>query len=166
MQTKKLSLPVFRIFFARVVAKPFQKSFFNQLKLMCYIISLSQNIMLLTISVARLGDLLDFWPLLKPLATINLPKSPTFLGNFCKGVKIYRFSCEIILGQLYRHLAIFFGHTVDHLPVQTTLTLKSESAAHSRDPHQVSHVWPSELHAPSRFCWTTCDHKPRSGDRH
>ena len=33
-------------------------------------------------SVTRLGD---FWTLgnfLKPLATINLPKSPTFLGNF------------------------------------------------------------------------------------
>ena len=32
-----------------------------------------------------------FWTLdnfLKPLATINLPKSPTFLGKFCKGVKI------------------------------------------------------------------------------
>ena len=31
-----------------------------------------------------------FWTLgnsLKPLATINLPKSPTFFGNFCKGVK-------------------------------------------------------------------------------
>ena len=25
----------------------------------------------------------------KPLAPINLPKSPTFLGIFCKGVKIY-----------------------------------------------------------------------------
>ena len=32
-----------------------------------------------------------YWTLgnfLKALATINLPKSPTFLGNFCKGVKI------------------------------------------------------------------------------
>ena len=31
-----------------------------------------------------------YWTLgnfLKPLATINLPKSPIFLGNFCKGVK-------------------------------------------------------------------------------
>ena len=37
---------------------------------------------------------------LKPLATINLPKSPTFLGNFGKGVKIYHFSSEIIFGQL------------------------------------------------------------------
>ena len=36
----------------------------------------------------------------KALATINLPKSPTFLGNFCKGVKIYHFSSEIIFGQL------------------------------------------------------------------
>ena len=31
-------------------------------------------------SVTRLGDLLDFGQVLKPLATINLPKSPTFLG--------------------------------------------------------------------------------------
>ena len=37
---------------------------------------------------------------LKPLATINLPKSPTFFGNFCKSVKIDHFSCEIIFGQL------------------------------------------------------------------
>ena len=29
--------------------------------------------------MTRLGDLLDF---LKPLTTINLPKSPTLLGNF------------------------------------------------------------------------------------
>ena len=35
---------------------------------------------------------------LNPLASINLPKYPTFLGNFCKGVKIYHFSCEIIFG--------------------------------------------------------------------
>ena len=51
-------------------------------------------------SVTRLGDLLDFGNFLKPLATINLPKSLTFLGNFCKGVKIYHFSIEIILRQL------------------------------------------------------------------
>ena len=37
------------------------------------------------------------WPdwtlgkLLKPLATINLPKSHTLLGNFCKGVKNLKF---------------------------------------------------------------------------
>ena len=60
-------------------------------------------------SVTRLGELLDFGQLSKPLATINLPKSPTFLGNFCKVVKIYHISSEIIFGQLlYRHLAIFF----------------------------------------------------------
>ena len=43
----------------------------------------------------------------KPLATIYLPKSPTFLGNFCKDVKIYHFSSEIILGNFYCHLATF-----------------------------------------------------------
>ena len=36
---------------------------------------------------------------LKPLATISLPKSTTFLGNFCKGVNSYNFSSEIIFGQ-------------------------------------------------------------------
>ena len=52
-----------------------------------------------------------YWTLgnfLKPLATINLPKSPTFLGNFCKCAKIYHCSNEIIFGQPYRDLAIFF----------------------------------------------------------
>ena len=32
-----------------------------------------------------------FGNFLKRLATINLPISPTFLSNFCKGVKIYHF---------------------------------------------------------------------------
>ena len=41
------------------------------------------------------------------MATINLSKSPTYLGNFCKGVKIDHFSTEIILGNIYRHLGIF-----------------------------------------------------------
>ena len=52
------------------------------------------------ISLTRFGD---FWTLsnfLKPLATINLPQSPPFLGNFCKGVKIIYFSSETIFGQL------------------------------------------------------------------
>ena len=55
-----------------------------------------------------------YWTLgkfLMHLAKNNLPKSPTFLGNFWKGVKIYQFYSEIILGNFYRHLAIFSGHT-------------------------------------------------------
>ena len=46
--------------------------------------------------MTRLDDLLDFGQILKPLATIYLPKYPTFLGNFCKGVKISHISSEII----------------------------------------------------------------------
>ena len=45
---------------------------------------------------------------LKSLATINLPKSPTFLGNFCEGVRIYHFSSEIIFGQLLQTFGDFF----------------------------------------------------------
>ena len=36
----------------------------------------------------------------KLAATIILPKSPTLLGNFCKGVKIIHFSSELNFGQL------------------------------------------------------------------
>ena len=69
-------------------------------------------------SVTTLGDLLHFGQFLKHLATIKLPKSPTFLGNFCKGVKIYHFSCEIILGNFIRHLVIsFWSHST--IPIDT-----------------------------------------------
>ena len=44
----------------------------------------------------------------KPLATIYLPKSLTFLGNFCKVIKIYHFSCEIIFGQLLQMFGDFY----------------------------------------------------------
>ena len=47
-------------------------------------------------------DLAIFYTLgyfLKPLATINLPKSLTFFGNFCKDDKFYHFSSEVIFGQ-------------------------------------------------------------------
>ena len=44
----------------------------------------------------------------KPLATINLPKSPTFLDNFCNGVKFYHFSSEIIFGQFLLAFGDFF----------------------------------------------------------
>ena len=57
--------------------------------------------------MTRLGDLLSFGQLLKPLATINLPKSTTFLGIFCKGVKINHFSSEIIFGQLLKTFGDF-----------------------------------------------------------
>ena len=52
-----------------------------------------------------------FGNFLKPLATINLPKSPTFLGNFCKGVKTFIFLVKSFLVNFYRHLTIFSGHT-------------------------------------------------------
>ena len=58
------------------------------------------NIWSITGSVTRLGNVLDFGQLFKAGATISLPKYTTFLGNFCKGVKVFNFSSEIIFGQL------------------------------------------------------------------
>ena len=58
--------------------------------------------------MTRLGLFCTLGNFLKPLATINLPRSPTFLGNFCKGVKIYPFSSEIIFGQLLYTFGDFY----------------------------------------------------------
>ena len=44
----------------------------------------------------------------KPLATINLSKSRSFLGNFCKGVKIINFTSETIFGQLLKTFGNFY----------------------------------------------------------
>ena len=61
-------------------------------------------------SVTRLGDILDFGQLfLKPLATINLPQSSPFLGNYCKGVKIIHFISETFFGQILK--TFLSGHT-------------------------------------------------------
>ena len=57
-----------------------------------------------------------YWTLgkfLKPLATINLPKSPTFFSNFHKVVKIFHFSCDIIFGQLLWTFGDLFLVTLD-----------------------------------------------------
>ena len=57
--------------------------------------------------MTRLGDFLHFVQLFKAFE-INSPKSPTILGNFCKGVEIFDFSSEIIFGQLFTcHTAQF-----------------------------------------------------------
>ena len=68
------------------------------------------NILMMEIvgSVTSLGELLDFGQLFKDVATISLPKSPTFLGNFCNGAKIFNFFSLIIEGNFYRHLATFY----------------------------------------------------------
>ena len=57
-------------------------------------------VVVVVVSVTKLGNLLDFGQLFKAFGKINLPKFPTFLGNFCKGVKIHHFSSEIIFRQL------------------------------------------------------------------
>ena len=53
----------------------------TQLTLKFTIVKRSKDCLLMT-SVTRLGDLLNFGQVLKPLEAINLPKSPTFLAIF------------------------------------------------------------------------------------
>ena len=62
----------------------------------------TENQMPVTLKCDQIERFIGLWATFQ-----GLPKSPTFLGNFCKGVKIYNFLLEIILGNFYRHLAIF-----------------------------------------------------------
>ena len=61
---------------------------------------------------------------LRPLATINFPKSSTFLGNFFEVVKIYHICSGIIFGQLLWTFGNFF-----------LVTLRSDTA------HYLKWVW-------------------------
>ena len=62
---------------------------------------LSSNPCIIYKQCDQIGRFIGLWDdFLKPLATINLPKSLTFLGNYCKGVRIFNFSSEITFGQL------------------------------------------------------------------
>ena len=76
---------------------------------------------LLSVSVTRYGKLFDLGNFLKPLATINLPKSPTFLGIFVKVSKSIIFLVKSFLGNFYRHLAFFSGHTENNPHCQTSV---------------------------------------------
>ena len=69
-------------------------------------------------SATRLGIFCSLGYFLKPLATINLPR---FLGNFCKGAKIYPFSSEIIFGQLLETFGDFYLVTLTLTNVPTYL---------------------------------------------
>ena len=51
-------------------------------------------------SVARLGDLFHFGQLFKACDNNYFAQNAPFLGNFCKGVKIFHFSSKILFGQL------------------------------------------------------------------
>ena len=58
------------------------------------------------ISVTRLGDLIHFGQLFKACDN-NYFAQIAYI--FCKGFKNFHFSCEIILGNFYIHLATFTG---------------------------------------------------------
>ena len=90
---------------------------------------------------------------LKPWETINLPKSPTFLDNFCKGVKIFNFLVKSFLGNFYRHLEIFFlshcsvGKLADHL---TTTWPPLD--------HHLTTTWPPLVHGPTLYNFLDAEH--------
>ena len=88
----------------------FQKSPYNLS--CCYQLKYLQCLLCLQGSVTRLGDLLDFGRLYQSMRRqLVCPKSPIFLGNFCKGAKIFNFSSEISWATFIDIWRIFTGHT-------------------------------------------------------
>ena len=64
------------------------------------------------VSVTRLGDLLDFGQLFKTLWQQLFAQISHILRQFCKGVKIYHFSTDIIYWATFIDIWQFFsGHT-------------------------------------------------------
>ena len=96
--------------------------------------------------MTRLGDLLEFEHVLKPLATINFAKCSTFLGNFCIGVsKSIIFLVKSFLGNFYRHLAIFSGHPAkdtSHSHVKCFLDDDDDSVYNQYREQKSIYFWP------------------------
>ena len=61
----------------------------------------------------------------KPVGTMSLPKYTTFIGNFCKGVKIFHFSSELIFGQLLQTFGNFLLVTLDVIAKRSTYFCQS-----------------------------------------
>ena len=76
--------------------------FFPQEKVSCRFSSLFWSLLLPSVQCDQIWRFFGLW------ATINLPKSPTFLANFVKVSKSFIFLVKSFLGNFYRHLAIFF----------------------------------------------------------
>ena len=103
------------------------------------------------------------------LATLNLPKSFTFLRNFCKGVKIYHFSSKIIFGQFLLIFGDFCLVTLTGSTLYLLLAknLTDRSFQNSRWRHHLG-TWQQmtiNLHSvtcyedltyPSLTCFPTC----------
>ena len=75
--------------------------------------------------MTRLGNFL------KPLTTINLLKSLTFLGNFCKGVKISHFWATFT--DNWRFLS---GHTAAGIELSNGVYFKVHVTAHVIKPYE------------------------------
>ena len=86
-------------------------------------------------SVTRLGDLLNFGQVFKAFGNNQFISISHIFRQFCKVVKIYHFWSEIILGNFYRYLTIFFwshctgGTMIDWTPPKNEVEKAQEWAA-------------------------------------
>ena len=98
----------------------------------------------------------------KPMAAIICPNLQFFLGNFCKGVKIYHFEAKSFLGNVYRHLAIFSGHTKSGRAATTTTTASQRPHLKS-STKRIEYLGSSFHRASTRFesrLWTSFNGTP------
>ena len=77
----------------------------------------------------QIGDLLDFGQLFKALGNNKFAQISHILRQFLKGVKIYHFMVKSLLGNFYRHLAIFFwSHCSAYATLFLAINLMSKSS--------------------------------------
>ena len=70
----------------------------------------------------QIGRFIGLWATFQTCGNNTLPKSPTFLGSFCNGVKICNFSSKIIFWASFVDIwQLFIGHTGLNLTFLTML---------------------------------------------
>ena len=92
------------------------------------------------------------------LATLYLPKSLTFLRNFCKVVKIYHFSSKISFGQVLSTFGNFFWSHWSPLNMNHSGEFKIYKSEFSLkcSPTYLHIVHPTYIWFDFKWCWLGC----------
>ena len=72
----------------------------------------------------QIGRFIALWQPFKACGNNYFAQIAHIFGNFCKGVKMFQFSSEIILSILYRHLATFYWSHWSQVTIDGVIFIK------------------------------------------
>ena len=93
--------------------------------------------------------------LLKPLATIILPKSSTFQAIFVRMSKSFISLMKSFLGNFYWHLATFFWSHCSHVTIPSSLSERHKSKMHRTSVQKFFLPIPNVPNPPSHKNWSS-----------